>query len=304
MIKVENLTKRYGEKVAVNNISFEIGEGRIWGFLGPNGAGKTTTMRIITGYLPPTDGKAFVAGLDPISHSKEVKSLIGYLPENPPLYQDMTVESYLGFVAKIKGVKSKKIKENMDKVIEEVGLKEVRSRLIRNLSKGYKQRVAIAQALIHEPKILILDEPTLGLDPAQVKEIRELIKSLRKDRTVILSTHILAEVTQICDGVVIINEGKIVANGFLDELTKSFAEREGVFLRLKNFGPAEKLIFENIDGVKGVYEVNGGVNVEWERGKNLTERVAKIAIEKGMGLLEMRSLTPDIETIYLKAISQ
>ncbi len=304
MIKVENLTKKYGEKVAVNKISFEIGEGRIWGFLGPNGAGKTTTMRIITGYLPPTDGRAYVAGLDPIINSKEVKALIGYLPENPPLYNDMTVESYLGFVAKIKGVKGKKIKENMEKVIEEAGLEAVRKRLIRNLSKGYKQRVAIAQALIHEPKILILDEPTIGLDPAQIKEIRELIKSLRKDRTIILSTHILAEVTQICDGVVIINEGKIVANGFLDELTKSFAEREGVFLRLKNFGPAEKLILENIDGVKGVYEVNGGVNIEWERGANLSEKIAKVAIEKGMGLIEMRSLTPDIETIYLKAISQ
>ncbi len=304
MIKVENLTKKYGEKIAISNVSFEVEEGRIWGFLGPNGAGKTTTMRIITGYLPPTEGRAIVAGLDPISHSKEVKALIGYLPENPPLYHDMTVDSYLKFVAKIKGVKGKKIKENIERVLEEAGLSEVRNRLIRNLSKGFKQRVAIAQALIHEPEILILDEPTIGLDPAQIREIRDLIKSLRKDRTIILSTHILVEVTQVCDGVVIINEGKIVANGFLDELTKSFSEREGVFLRLRNFGPAEKLIFENMDKVVSVYEVNGGVNVEWERGADLAEKVAKVAIEKGMGLLEMRSLIPDIETIYLKAISQ
>ncbi|MGQ9619268.1 MAG: ABC transporter ATP-binding protein [Candidatus Aminicenantia bacterium] len=304
MIKVENLTKKYGEKVAVSNVSFEVEEGRIWGFLGPNGAGKTTTMRTITGYLPPTEGKVSVAGLDPISNSKEVKTMIGYLPENPPLYQDMTVESYLKFVAKIKGVKGNKIKENMERVIEKAGLREVRGRLIRNLSKGYKQRVGIAQALIHEPKVLILDEPTIGLDPAQIREIRDLIKSLRKDRTIILSTHILAEVTQVCDGVVIINEGKIVANGYLEELTSSYAEKEGVFLRLRNFGPAEKLYFENIDGVTSVYEANGGVNVEWKRGLDLAEKIAKTAIEKGMGLIEMRSLIPDIETIYLKAISQ
>ncbi|MEW6457315.1 MAG: ATP-binding cassette domain-containing protein [Acidobacteriota bacterium] len=304
MINVENLSKKFGEKYAVRNLSFKVSKGKIWGFLGPNGAGKTTTMRILTGYLPPSEGKASVANLDPIKDARKLKSIVGYLPENPPLYFDMTVDGYLNFVGKIKGVKSKNLKERVDYSISKTGLDEVRGRLIRNLSKGYKQRVAIAQSLIHSPEVLILDEPTLGLDPAQIIEIRELIKSFKEDHTIILSTHILAEVTQICDGVVIINEGKLVAQGELNELTSSFSDREGIFIKIRKEGAEEKKFFENFDGVKKVEKSDGGFRVEWEKGKNLKDRIIREVVIKEMGLLEVRPLSMDLEEIYLKAISQ
>lgn len=304
MINVENLSKKFGEKYAVRNLSFKVSKGKIWGFLGANGAGKTTTMRILTGYLPPSEGKASVANLNPIMDARKLKSIVGYLPENPPLYFDMTVDGYLNFVGKIKGVKSKNLKERVDYSISKTGLEEVKGRLIRNLSKGYKQRVAIAQSLIHSPEVLILDEPTLGLDPAQIIEIRELIKSFKEDHTIILSTHILAEVTQICDGVVIINEGKLVAQGELNELTSSFSDREGIFIKIKKEGAEEKKFFESFDGVKKVEKFDGGFRVEWEKGKNLKDRIIREVVTKEMGLLELRPLSMDLEEIYLKAISQ
>lgn len=233
MIEVEHLTKKYGDLVAIKNLSFKVEKGRIWGLLGPNAAGKTTTMRILTGYLPATDGKATVAGYDIFEQPNKVKKITGYLPENVPLYPEMTVYDYLKFVAEIKQIPSSRKKEAVENAVETSGLEPVRGRLIRNISRGFKQRAGIAQALIHDPQILILDEPTIGLDPAQIIEIRQLIKSLKGERTILLSTHILAEVTQTCDGVVIINEGVLMASGLLEDLTASFREKEGVVVRLR-----------------------------------------------------------------------
>jgi len=231
MIKVEGLTKRYGDVTAVEDISFQVEKGEIVGFLGPNGAGKTTTMRIITGFLPSTDGTVTVAGYDSFEKPMEIRKRIGYLPEHPPVYADMTVAGYLKFVAKIKGVARSERKDAMDREITRCGLKEVRSTIIGKLSKGYKQRVGLAQAMIHDPEVLILDEPTIGLDPKQIIEIRELVKSLAGEQTIILSTHILPEVTMICQRCLIIDRGRIVADDSLESLTAQ-GSLESVFLKL------------------------------------------------------------------------
>ncbi len=235
MIEVNQLTKKYGEIHAVDGVSFKVDDGEILGFLGPNGAGKTTTMRILTGFIPPSSGTAVVAGHDIQVEPLEVKKRIGYLPETPPLYTDLSVSAYLNFVAKIKQIPSEKRAERLDWVLEQCGLKDVHKRVIQNLSKGYRQRVGLAQAIIHEPEVLILDEPTVGLDPAQIREIRELIRKLSENHTIILSTHILPEVTLICNRAVIINRGKIVLEGTVSELT---AEKnlEEVFVDLVSKG--------------------------------------------------------------------
>ncbi|MBM4266668.1 MAG: ABC transporter ATP-binding protein [Deltaproteobacteria bacterium] len=230
MIEVHELTKRYGDRVAVESISFTAEKGRVLGFLGPNGAGKTTTMRMLTGFLPPSSGTARVAGYDVATQSDEVRRRIGYLPENPPLYPEMTVRSYLTFVARLKGVPRAHLAAARDRAIERMGLTDVAGRLLAHLSKGYKQRVGLAQALVHEPEVLVLDEPTIGLDPRQIIEIRGLIRGLAGERTVILSTHILPEVSQLCDKVVIINEGRIVCEDLRENLTRN-ASLEEVFLR-------------------------------------------------------------------------
>jgi ABC-2 type transport system ATP-binding protein len=303
MIEVADLVKKYGEFPAVKGISFKVEEGRVWGLLGPNAAGKTTTMRILTGYIPATDGKAVVAGYDVFERPNEVKRAIGYLPETLPLYPEMTVASYLGFVAEIKGVPSARKKDAVARVVDATGLGTVRSRLIKNISRGFKQRVGIAQALIHNPKVLILDEPTVGLDPAQIIEIRELIKSLRGEHTIMLSTHILAEVTQTCDGVVIINEGRLMASGSLEDLTASYSQMDGVFLRLRDGGEEAAALFRALPGVASAVVADGGVRVEWERGCDFRDDVARLAVEKGLGLREMRSLALDIEDLYLKIVS-
>jgi ABC-2 type transport system ATP-binding protein len=222
MIEVANLTKRYGELVAVRGVSFTAAPGQILGFLGPNGAGKTTTMRIITGFMPATTGTVRVDGFDVFEQSSEVRRRIGYLPENPPLYNDMAVEPYLRFVAKLKGMSRSDIASAIEHVIETCGLTGVRERLLGHLSKGFRQRVGLAQALIHDPPVLVLDEPTIGLDPRQIIEIRSLIKGLGTGkRTVVLSTHILPEVSQVCDKVVIINEGHVVVEDSLANLTRT-----------------------------------------------------------------------------------
>ena len=231
MIKVEGLTKRYGDVTAIEDLSFQVEKGEIVGFLGPNGAGKTTTMRIITGFLPSTDGTVSVSGHDIFEKPMEVKKKIGYLPEHPPLYADMTVAGYLKFVSKIKGVARPARGEAIDRVVERCGLKEARKKIIGKLSKGYRQRVGLAQAMIHEPEVLILDEPTIGLDPKQIIEIRELVKSLAGDQTIILSTHILPEVTMICQRCLIIDQGRIVADDSLEALTAQ-GSLESVFLKL------------------------------------------------------------------------
>lgn len=230
MIEVHELTKRYGDREAVKGITFTAERGQVLGFLGPNGAGKTTTMRMLTGFLPPSAGTARVAGFDIFAQSAEVRRRIGYLPENPPLYMDMTVRSYLTFVAKLKGVERARVRTACGDVIDRTGLGHVAGRLLAHLSKGYKQRVGLAQALIHDPEVLVLDEPTIGLDPRQIIEIRQLIKTLSGDRTVILSTHILPEVAQVCDKVVIINDGRIACEDTIANLTRS-ATLEEVFLR-------------------------------------------------------------------------
>lgn len=303
MIEVENLTKKYGDLIAVKDLSFRVEKGKIWGLLGPNAAGKTTTMRILTGYQPATDGKARVGGMDVFDKSDEVKKILGYLPENVPVYPEMTVTGYLNFVAEIKQLPKSRIKEALDKSIRISGLEKVRGRLIKNISRGFRQRVGIAQALIHDPQVLILDEPTIGLDPAQIIEIRELIKSLRGERTIILSTHILAEVTQTCDGAVIINEGRLMANGSLEELSKSYSQREGVFIRIRNAGREAASLFLGLAGVEGSTWQDGGFVLEWGRGKQLEDSVISLALDKNLGLMEMRPLAMNIEDLYLKVIS-
>lgn len=303
MIEVEHLTKKYGDLVAVKDLSFKVGRGKIWGLLGPNAAGKTTTMRILTGYLPATDGKAAVAGLDVFEQPNEVKKITGYLPEVVPLYPEMTVCDYLSFVAAIKQVPAGKRKAAIDRAIEVSGLKDVRRRLIQNISRGFKQRVGIAQAMIHNPDVLVLDEPTIGLDPAQIIEIRGLIKSLKGEHTIILSTHILPEVTQTCDGVAIINEGRLMASGSLEELTASFRKNIGVILKLRR-GHEEALgALKELPGVVTATRHDGELAVEWSPDKDLREAVAKLVVEKGWGLLEMRTESMNIEDLYRRIVS-
>ncbi len=303
MIEVQHLFKKYGDLTAVKDLSFSVEKGHIWGLLGPNAAGKTTTMRILTGYLPATDGKAHVAGFDVFEQPNEVKRIMGYLPENVPLYPEMTVQSFLHFVAEIKQIPAAKRKEAVEKAITVSSLSSVRGRLIKNISRGFKQRVGIAQALIHDPQVLILDEPTIGLDPAQIIEIRELIKTLKGERTIILSTHILAEVTQTCDGVVIINEGKLMAAGSLDELTASLQEKDGVFVRLREGGMDKVDHFRNIRGVERVSVRDDGFNIEWTRGKDCRDDITRYIVERNWGLVEMRPLAMDIEELYLRVVS-
>jgi len=302
MIEVQELTKKYGELVAVRDLTFKVETGRIWGLLGPNAAGKTTTMRILTGYIPATAGRATVAGFDVFNEPDAVKRSIGYLPEVVPLYLDMTVSGYLGFVAEIKQVPAAKRKAAVGRVIESAGLKDVSRRLIKNISRGFKQRVGIAQAMIHDPKVLVLDEPTIGLDPAQIREIRELIKSLRGEHTILLSTHILPEVTQVCDGVVIINQGRLMASGSLEELAASFERNDGVILKLRRAGAEEAALLKGIPGVDRVSAEGNELRVEWGRGLDLHDDVARLALDRGLGLREMRSVA-SIEDLYMKIVS-
>lgn len=302
MIEVDHLTKKYGDLVAVNNLNFKVAKGKIWGLLGPNAAGKTTTMRILTGYIAASDGKASVAGYDIFKEPNKVKKIIGYLPEVVPLYPEMTVNSYLNFVADIKQIPSTQKKNAVQEVIAVCGLASVEKRLIKNISRGFRQRVGLAQALIHDPEILILDEPTVGLDPAQIIEIRELIKSLKGERTIILSTHILAEVTQICDGVVIINEGNLMANDSLSGLAEKFKEQEGVFLRIKADTHEAVSFFQTIGGA-GVHRQDDGIVIEWSKGRDIRDDIIQMVVEKKLGLIEMRPLGLSIEDLYLKVIS-
>ncbi len=301
MIRTERLTKIYGELRAVDELTMEIEKGTILGFLGPNGAGKTTTMRMITGYIPPTYGKVEVAGIDVVENPLEAKKKIGYLPEVPPVYPELTVEAFLDFVAATKDVKGKERKKKIDEVVVKAGLEKVRKRLIRNISKGYRQRVGIAQAIIADPEVLILDEPTIGLDPKEIVEIRELIKSLAGERTVILSTHILQEVTQVCDTIAIINEGKLLEFGKIDEIQEKYAALSGAFVRVKK----KKEFAEKVKGlgfVKEIKERAGGFEVEFEREGGMDE-LARLIVENNLGLEEIRPLRLSVEEVYLRVIS-
>ena len=303
MIAVERLTKKYGDLTAVRDLSFQVEKGKIWGLLGPNAAGKTTTMRILTGYLPATDGKATVGGFDIFEQPNEVKKILGYLPEVLPLYPDMTVTEYLGFIAAIKQIPAAKRKEAVARAVKSAGLETTKGRLIKNISRGFKQRVGIAQALVHDPKFLILDEPTIGLDPAQIIEIRQLIKSLRGEHTIILSTHILAEVTQTCDGVVIINEGRLMASGSLEDLTASVRKKEVAVLKIRRGLQEAAEAFRAIPGVEMVNRDDGEIRIEWKPGLDLRDDIARLIVEKRFGLLEMRLMAMNIEDLYLKIVS-
>jgi ABC-2 type transport system ATP-binding protein len=304
MVNVHNITKRYGNLVAVQNLSFRLERGDVLGFLGPNGAGKTTTMRVITGYMPPTKGSVDIEGVDIFDDPMRAKKLIGYLPENPPLYNDMTVAEYLDFVADIKQVAKKEKKGRIIYVLEKCGLSGVRKRIIGHLSKGYRQRVGIAQALVNNPSVLILDEPTIGLDPVQIIEIRDLIKSLSGDRTVILSTHILPEVTMICSRVVIINEGKIVLEESLQNLSASLRSAQNLFLRVRRSGESVREKFLSLSGVADVKSKSSGEYIIMPSyGMEIREEILKLVMENDLGLLELRPLANTLEEIFLKVIS-
>ena len=303
MIEVQDLRKTYGERVALDGISFRVERGEILGFLGPNGAGKTTTMRILTGFMPPTSGTATVAGFDVMLHPTEVKRRIGYLPEHPPLYKEMTVKSYLAFVARIKAVASKQIRSSVESALERCGLSDVANRLIQNLSKGYQQRVGIAQAIVHSPEVMILDEPTVGLDPRQILKIRNLIRSFRGEKTVILSTHIIPEVEKLCDRVAIINDGRIAALDDRARLGASLQGWERITVQFAPQAPPLKSKLESLDGVRAVIPEDGTPNrflVEAPAGSDLSRRIFERAMEERWPLLEVAPLRPSLEEVFLK----
>ncbi|MCW5968049.1 MAG: ABC transporter ATP-binding protein [Blastocatellales bacterium] len=310
MIEVEHLTKSYGQARAVNDISFKVEKGEILGFLGPNGAGKTTTMRILTGYLPATAGAARVAGFDVFEQSMEVRKRIGYLPETPPLYPDMSVRGYLEFVARIKGVAKADIESRVDTAMELTNLDERADDLIKRLSRGYRQRVGIAQAIVHNPDVVILDEPTVGLDPKQIIEVRKLIKGLANDHTVILSTHILPEVSMTCDRVVIINKGRIAAVDTPENLTTQLKGGERVYIEVR--GEAEKLrsTLESIEGITNInVETRGddaplAITVESEQGRDLRAGIAAGLVGAGFELLELRGVSLSLEDIFLQLTTE
>ncbi len=301
MIEVRELAKHYGDVAAVQGITFEAHKGEILGFLGPNGAGKTTTMRIITGYLPPTAGTATVAGFDVVEESMEVRRRIGYLPELPPLYPDMTVESYLRFVAKIKAVPSSRIRERLEETMERTAVTHVRNTVIGHLSKGYRQRVGLAQALVHDPEVLVLDEPTAGLDPKQIIEIRELITGLGGDRTVILSTHILPEVSMTCEKVVIISNGQIVGSGTPQSLTAQLGEGETLLAQIAGPQAEVKQLVSTVNGVVDVQtEGEQAFLVTTAPGSDVRDQLASAVVGAGYGLRELRSQEVKLEDIFLK----
>ena len=313
MIEVEHLSKVYGSNTAIEDVHFSVAKGEIIGFLGPNGAGKTTTMRILAGYLPATEGTAKIAGYDVHRQSMEVRRRVGYLPENPPLYLDMTVEGFLQFVAKIKGVPRKKLIAKVDSAIQRCQLGERRTEIIRKLSKGYRQRVGIAQAIVHEPPVIILDEPTVGLDPRQIIEVRNLIKSLAGEHTIILSTHILPEVSMTCDRVTIINRGKVVATNTPSLL---MAQRKG------GSGYEIEIEGDNQNIVDLLQPISGVNTVEIDRTKlaippnhtilqitctdtNETgKEIAAVIVNQGLGLLEMRRTRLSLEDVFLQLTTE
>jgi ABC-2 type transport system ATP-binding protein len=303
MIEVKDLRKTYGNRIAIAGISFRVEKGEILGFLGPNGAGKTTTMRILTGFMPPTSGSATVGGLDVTAHPREVKRRIGYLPEHPPLYKEMTVISYLAFVARIKGVPGRRIRDSVASALERCGLEEVAGRLIQNLSKGYQQRVGIAQAIVHSPEVMILDEPTVGLDPRQILKIRNLIRSFHGEKTVILSTHIIPEVEKLCDRVAIINEGRIVALDTQAGLVEKMQQSERVSVQFGDQAAASlRQRLELLEGVQSVIQEDGAPNrflVEARAGSGIGRRVFERAVAEKWPLVEVSAVRSTLEEVFL-----
>ena len=304
MIEVQHLSKRYGPFTAVSDVSFRVERGEILGFLGPNGAGKTTTMRVLTGYMPPTEGKAIVAGYDVQEQPIEAKRRTGYLPETPPLYTEMTVKDYLTFVAKIKGVPRSERSSRVASAMERTRVADVANRHCGKLSKGYRQRVGLAQALLHNPEVLILDEPTAGLDPKQIIETRQLIKQLAGDHTIILSTHILPEVSQTCQRVVIINKGRVVAVDTPDNLTSHVRGSQTMYVQVDAMGADAKSALEAVPGVTGVAladtrETLIGLEVQSEPGRDVRRQLAAAIVNRGWGLLELRPLRMCLEERFL-----
>lgn len=304
MIEVEHLTKSYGKGQAVNDISFTVNKGDILGFLGPNGAGKTTTMRILTGYLPATGGTARIAGFDVFEQSMEVRKRIGYLPEQPPLYPEMTVSDYLTFVARIKGVESDKIAGRVTEAMKLTNITDRRDMLIRKLSRGYKQRVGIAQAIVHNPDVVILDEPTVGLDPNQIIEVRKLIKGLAREHTVILSTHILPEVEMTCDRVIIINKGRIVAEDTPQDLAAQRSGGQRIHLEVKGEAEALRSSLTGFDGLSRIdiepQDATGhlSVTLENEGNEDARHKLAAKLIGGGFELYELRAVNLSLEDIF------
>ena len=309
MIEVQHLTKRYGPVTAVDDISFTVERGEILGFLGPNGAGKTTTMRVLTGYMPPTDGKVIVAGYDVFEKPIEAKRRTGYLPETPPLYPDMTVRDYLSFVARIKGVARGERTARVDEMMAKTRIADVANRHCGKLSKGYRQRVGLAQALMHNPDVLILDEPTAGLDPKQIIETRQLIKALAGDHTIILSTHILPEVSQTCQRVVIINRGKVVAVDTPDNLTSRLRGSETMYLQVDAAGADAASVLQRVSGVTRVAIADTkqqvvGYEVDSESGRDVRRELAAAVVGRGWGLLELRPMRLSLEEIFLHVTTE
>ncbi|HEY2108253.1 MAG TPA: ABC transporter ATP-binding protein [Candidatus Acidoferrales bacterium] len=306
MIEVQDLTKTFGERTAVDHISFAVNKGEILGFLGPNGAGKTTTMRMLTSFMPATSGTARVAGFDVFDNSLEVRRHIGYLPENPPVYPDMTVESYLDFVARIKGVPAERRAQRVTDALEKTNITDKRDELIKRLSRGYKQRVGLAQALVHDPDVIILDEPTVGLDPKQIIEVRHLIKNLAGNHTIVLSTHILPEVSMTCDRVVIINKGKIAAVDTPQNLTSQLKGGQRIRVEVQ---AAEQSLRELLGQIPGASRVQiepaplaGHVlaTIEAAEGKDIRSAIAARIVEKGWPLFELKGVSLSLEDIFLE----
>ena len=308
MIEVQNLTKRYGAFTAIRDVSFSVAPGEIVGFLGPNGAGKSTTMRILSCFMPASSGSARVAGYDVFRESMEVRRRIGYLPESVPLYSDMRVAPYLDFVAEVKGVPRSARKRRIGEVMDRCLIADVQNRLIRNLSKGYRQRVGLAQAIVSDPHVLILDEPTIGLDPRQIAEIRSLIKSLAGEHTVILSTHILPEVSMVCSGVVIINQGAIVAQGPIDRLVEQFFPTARVEVEIA--GP-RGAVLEGLRAIPGVLRIDDGslagetarFMVESARGRDVRGEIFQLAAQQKWNLLELRPVGMTLEEVFIRIVA-
>lgn len=309
MLQVKNVTKRYGSFLAVDNISFEIKDNEIIGFLGPNGAGKSTTMNMITGYIEPTKGKIIVNGKDIAKEPNKVKKQIGYMPESVPLYQELTVREFVNYMADLKYVKRKDKKAEVDKVLNQVGIDKVQNKLIKKLSRGYKQRVSLAGALIGNPEILILDEPTVGLDPKQITEIRELIKSLGKKHTVILSSHILSEVSQICEKVIIINKGKILAIDTPKNLEEQFKEKNSIYVTVEDKEEKLEKVTNKIAGIKEIRKTRANQNgsIEYlliaEDGVDLRKEIFESFPKNNINIVELKNVESTLEDAFLKLIN-
>jgi ABC-2 type transport system ATP-binding protein len=304
MISVQEVTKYYGKRLALDNISFNVKKGEIVGLLGPNAAGKTTTMRILTGALAPTSGDARIAGYSILNQSLDARRHIGYLPELIPLYSDMTVRSYLDFLARLRGVTSNKLKHRLEEVISICHLEEYKDVFISKLSKGYKQRVGLAQAIIHEPDVLILDEPTVGIDPVQIASTRQLIKSLGKEHTIIISTHILPEVSMLCNRVIVINEGKILAEDKVENL--SAFQRGSKSIRMEIEGPPSKVneCLHQIKGISKIHQQGSLYTVEYPDGLDLRGKITEGIARDGLTLLSLESINLSLEDIFLKLTAE